>query len=295
MNNTMVNKVIPAVMLCLSANAFSSDIEIGSREYKILLKTSAFTGNESSRESKVDSYWDALKKLIEDNSIERDTSGSLSLDKSRTVSYYDVEGTCDLSNAGYSFRERVEDGDREVSLKFRSPDQFIADYKDLSGESSDSESKFEEDIGVPFVSVYSSSTKQEIGSGKNLNKMDDPVGLYPGLEDENFDESLAIEKVGGLTINEYVYKNAEVDLGSLDAEFSLTLWYNESVSTTQPVVAEISYKYEDDDGDFSNKVVTRAKILFEAMQENSVLASWNSTDSLSKTATVYQYNSNFCN
>jgi hypothetical protein len=155
-------------------------------------------------------------------------------------------------------------------------------------------SKFEEDLAAPFISKYSFSTKQDIGNGKNLNKMDDAVGLYPGLEDENFDETLDIDKVGNLTINEYVYKNASVDLGALDSEFSLTLWYNESVSTTQPIVAEISFKYEETNEAFTNNVVTRAKNLFAAMQQDTALVIWNAQNSLTKTATVYQYDSSFC-
>jgi hypothetical protein len=164
----------------------------------------------------------------------------------------------------------------------------------MDGTESGWESKFEEDIAAPFISKYSYSTKQDISNSKNLNKMDDPVGLYPGLEDENFDETLDIEKVGNLTVNEYVYKNASVDLGALDAEFSLTLWYNESVSTTVPIVAEISFKYEDTNEGFSNNVVTRAKDLFTALQQETTLVSWNAQNSLTKTATVYQYDSNFC-
>ncbi|KAA1164743.1 hypothetical protein EU508_01065 [Pseudoalteromonas fuliginea] len=295
MNNIIVNKIMPVAMLCVSMNALASNVDIGSREYKILLNTSSFTGDQSSRENKVDEYWDALKELIEDNSIERNTSGSLSLNKSRTVSFYDVKGSCDLSHAGYSFRERIEEGDREVTLKFRSADQFIAGGKDLTGTKSGAKTKFEEDISAPFVSIYSFSTKQEIEDDKNLNKMDDPIGLYSGLEDEDFDEDLPIEKVGNLTVNEYVYEDATVDLGSLDAEFSLTLWYDESQSTTKPIVAEISFKYEDDNEDYSNKVLTRAKQLFTDMQEDSAVTSFNSEDSLSKTATVYQYDSSFCN
>lgn len=294
MKKTIVNNIISASMLCLSISVSAADVDVGSREYKILLKPSSFTGNSFARASKVSNYWSVLKNVIENDSIERNTSGSLSLDKDRTVVFYDVEGSCDLFNANYVFRERVDNGNREVTLKYRSPDRFIATKKDMDGTESGWESKFEEDLAVPFISKYSFSTKQGISNSKNLNKMDDPVGLYPGLEDENFDETLDIVKVGNLNVNEYVYKNASVDLGALDAEFSLTLWYNESVNTTAPIVAEISFKYEDTNEDFSNNVVTRSKFLFEAMQQDTTLVSWNAQNSLTKTATVYQYDTNFC-
>lgn len=314
-NIIMVNKVIPVVMLCLSMNVSAADIEIDSREYKLLLNADLFTGDAASRASKVNDYWndlnDAIKKNpIEKNPIEKNaikksiiesnTSGNLSLNKSRTVSFYDVPGSCDLSNAGYSFRERVEKGKRKVTLKFRSADQSIASTKDLHGTKSKAKSKFEEDIAVSFVSTYSSSTTQKIGNSKNLNKMDDPVGLYPGLKSEDFDQHLAIKKVSNLTVNEYVHESAIVKIGGIDeiaafnTAFALTLWYNESVSTTQAIVAEISFKYKSDHGHFNSKVDTRAKALFTVMQNNPQLTHWNSTNSLSKTATIYQYDPHFC-
>jgi len=130
--------------------------------------------------------------------------------------------------------------------------------------------------------------------------MDDPVGLYPGLKNEHFGENLAIEKVSGVTVSEYVYKNTTVkissidDIAALNAEFVLTLWYNELVSKTQAIVAEISFKYKPDNEHFNSKVDTRAKVLFTMMQEHPQLANWSSTNSQSKTAVVYQYDRHFC-
>ena len=290
----ITNKVVLVAMLCLSINVSAANREVDSREYKLLLNTHLFTGNELIRTSKVNDYWKTLKRAIKEGSLKSDTSGSLSLDKNRTISFYDVQGSCDLFNAGYSFRERVENDGRKVTLKFRSADQPIANAKDIRGKKSNAKSKFEEDISAPFISTYSSSTTQKIGKNKNLNKMDDPVGLYPGLKSEHFDESIAINKVSHLTVSEYVYKNATADLDSVDAEFSLTLWYNEAESKTQAIVAEISFKYKGDHSRFSDEVGTRAKALFIEMQTSPQLINWNSPDSLSKTATIYQYDHDFC-
>lgn len=290
----ITNKVVLVAMLCLSINVSAANREVDSREYKLLLNTHLFTGNELIRTSKVNDYWKTLKRVIKEGSLKSDTSGSLSLDKNRTISFYDVQGSCDLFNAGYSFRERVENDGRKVTLKFRSADQPIANAKDIRGKKSNAKSKFEEDISAPFISTYSSSTTQKIGKNKNLNKMDDPVGLYPGLKSEHFDESIGINKVSHLTVSEYVYKNATADLDSVDAEFSLTLWYNEAESKTQAIVAEISFKYKGDHSRFSDEVGTRAKALFIEMQTSPQLINWNSPDSLSKTATIYQYDHDFC-
>ncbi|WP_025565744.1 hypothetical protein [Psychromonas sp. SP041] len=300
MNKTMAYKIIPFAMLCLSINVSAANVEVGTREYKILLNPSLFTGHESVRMSKINDYWKVLKNLIEKGALKSKASGRLNLEKSRTVSFYDVKGSCDLLNAGYSFRERIEDSKRKVTLKFRSSDQLLASIQDLSGTKPKAKSKFEEDVAVPFISTYSSSTTQKIGKGKKLNKMDDPVRLYPGLKNKLFDENLAIEKVSGLTVSEYVYKNTAVKIGSIDeiaalnAEFTLTLWYNELVSKTQAIVAEISFKYKTDNEHFNSKVDTRAKVLFTMMQEHPQLANWSSINSQSKTAVIYQYDRHFC-
>jgi len=65
-------------MLCLAMPVLVADIDVGSREYRILLDTGLFTGNSSVRENKVSNYWATLKNVIENGSIERDTSGNLS-------------------------------------------------------------------------------------------------------------------------------------------------------------------------------------------------------------------------
>lgn len=205
---------------------------------------------------------------------------------------YDTAGSCLLYNNSLIFRERVEDGDREVTLKYRSVDRYKAGHQDMEGTESGAETKFEQDLGAPYTSKFSHSTTQPISESKNLNKLDDPIGLYPDhMEQYNFDEDTAIVKVGGLTIYEKVYKGTSVDLGNKDGEFSLTLWYTSSTSTT-PAVAEISFKYSDVDEDFSEYVVTRAKKLFELMQ---TLSAWNNPNSTTKTAFVYNYNPSFCN
>jgi len=269
--------------------ANAAPTKVTSREYKLMLDASLFTGTNPL--TAVTQYWSALGNLI-DNDLERDRSGSFSLAKDRTVMVYDTAGSCLLYNNSLIFRERVEDGDREVTLKYRSLDRYKAGHQDMDGTSSDAETKFEQDLGAPYTSKFSHSTTQGISDSKNLNKLDDPIGLYPDhMEQYNFDPDTAIVKVGGLTIYEKVYKGTSVDLGNKDGEFSLTLWYTSSTSTT-PAVAEISFKYKDADEDFTENVVTRAKKLFELMQ---TLSTWNNPNSTTKTAFIYNYNPSFCN
>jgi hypothetical protein len=273
---------------CLTM-AHATPTKVGSREYKLMLDASKFTG--SNPIVATSNYWSAIGALI-DNNLSRDRSGSFSLAKDRTISIYDTAGTCLLYNNSLIFRERIENGDREVTLKYRSLDRYIVGYQDMDGIELNAETKFEEDIGAPYVSKFSHSTTQGISDGKNLNKLDDPINLYPNhMNQYNFDGDATIVQVGGVTIYEKVYRGTSVDLGSKAGEFSLTLWYTSSTSTT-PVVAEVSFRYEDTDENFSENVVTRAKKLFELMQ---TLGAWNNPNSITKTAFIYSYNPSFCN
>ncbi len=211
------------------------------------------------------------------------------------MQYFDTPDTCVLDANNFSFRERTEDGDREVDLKYRSVDRYISSHQNMEGQSSrNPESKFEEDISpLPIFHIkYSLSTKQEIGKGKNLNKMDDPIGLYPGLESYDFNPNDPIDNVGNIIIHEFVYgTDAEVDLGSVDAELNLTLWYLEGGSVTMPVIAEISISYKDENEGFTEKVARRALQLFNVMQS---LEEWNDPTSPTKTAFVYGYDPTWC-
>ncbi len=260
---------------------------VSSREYKLMLQPSLFNGNNPV--AMINTYWNDLKTVI-NTVLSRSTSGNFMLSHQRIIRFYDTLSSCLLNRNNLIFRERIEGDQREVTLKYRSPDRFIAAYQDMSAIAGDAETKFEEDLSAPFISKYSHSTTQNISSSKNLNRMDDPIGLYPGLLSYQFDDTLPIAIVGNLTITEQVYQGPSIDLGSKNGEFSLTLWYANG-NTGAPVVAEISFKYADANEDYSENVVARAKILFELMQ---TMDTWQISTALTKTAYVYGYNPSFC-
>ena len=273
-------------LLLVSTNSFAIT-PVGSREYKLLLEPTLFNG--SNPELMVAAFWTDLDQLIQ-TTIVRPTAGSFTLNKTRTVKFYDTTPTCLLYANNLVFREREENSIREVTLKYRSFDRYVSAHQDMSGTESDALTKFEEDISAAYSIKYSHSTTQGISATKNLNKMDDPVRLYPGLLNYNFDDTQAISLVGDLTVLELVYKGTSVDLGSENGDFSLTLWYN-IVDLSMPAVAEVSFKYKDADGYYSKNVVTRAQDLFKSMQ---TMDTWLATNSISKTAFVYNYDQNFC-
>jgi hypothetical protein len=77
------------------------------------------------------------------------------------------------------------------------------------------------------------------------------------------------------------------------AKISVTLWYNGVPSGAQvPVVAEVSFKYEDSSVDYTQAVVKRAETAFYALQD---LTSWVDPNSKTKTQFVYEYGEGFCN
>ena len=107
----------------------------------------------------------------------------------------------------YVFRERVDMGSeiREVTLKFRHPDRYISEDRDMSAaKSGKGKMKFEEDIKLPFFTLYSLSTKQTIGYNTNINKLNDIGELYLGLKKriKAYHENEAINVVGRLNAKE---------------------------------------------------------------------------------------------
>lgn len=111
--------------------------QVISREYKIMLQADKFVGAKQHVLEQAGAFWQSFKQVIEDFGI--DTHGNLdTIKKRRVIRFYDAKAPCSPGSTdavfrlrdcnGYVFRERKEldDGDREVTLKFRHPDRFIA-------------------------------------------------------------------------------------------------------------------------------------------------------------------------
>ena len=262
-----------------------------SDEYKLILDPGRFTGDGEVLQGQVDDYWTALKALIETAPLSRKTSGTMKLEKRRSIIFYDVPETCDVSRNSYILCERTDmDGKRELTLKYRSADRYIAGATNVRGNHTESKTKFENNITAPFKGLFSHSSKQPILPSQNIGRMQDVVRLYPGLAGEGFASQLALARVGGLTADEKTYEGPTVDLGKQEGEFALTLWYTAPDSIT-PVLAEISFCYEDKTEQYSGKVARNAKLLLDSMQ---TMTDWAKPDSKTKTAWVYEQQPDFC-
>lgn len=307
--------------------AAPKDYVIDSREYKLILDESKLQREPASA---INTLWDDLKPMI-DQSVGMKADGShrysgkFTLAKQRAIRYWDTANLnkCVLDRNGYSVRERtkMKDGkekynDREITLKFRSPDLYLASRTDIQGKRG-AKSKLEEDI-VPvftkpkaqgaqvnsdakptFRSIYSYSLTQPMSSREKLTEVNDLLGLFNGLErhlrenDAKVERQQAVAPVSDLTLYELVYDGTQVDLGNMTADFSISLWYKQigTPMVGPPLIAELSFKYplSKNKETATRTVLSRAMSLFSHMQQ----LDWISTTSSTKTGLVYNF-AHFC-
>jgi hypothetical protein len=146
------------VAVVLLAPAAAHGFELNSREYKLMLDPQTFSGTPSAVAA--NRFWDdLLKPLIERRLDERNNGGprhkhEFELDEERIVRFFDTSH-CDLDRQGYVLRERVDidqghesPAKREVTLKLRTPDLFIAAGTPMEAADHHAEDKLEEDIGA---------------------------------------------------------------------------------------------------------------------------------------------------
>jgi hypothetical protein len=307
----MIAFVVGVSVSDLSPVAASSDLGVNSREYKLMLEVSRFRGLNPL--SVIDEMWNGpIRQLIQGLDGIEVKDGVFKLKKDRAVRFWDTGGgECTLRKHGYAFRERVKvkkgkeaDKKREVTLKYRNPEAERVTVKDMLGAHPDAKQKFEMDIGIgsspdsQLRFVYSKSTTQPIGKNRKINKMQDPLELYPklanGLREEgaSVDPDRKLERVSGVTIREHVYEEPVVDLGDREAEVSVTLWYDaQEGGLTEPTLAELSFKIEASGQApaFSTATLDRADALFLAMAS----LPWADANASTKTSFIYQYR-NFC-
>lgn len=281
-----------ALLASLTVLPSHANPDITSREYKLLLDPGKFTY--SSESSTVSSYYSAAQSQIQ-TAINRSVSGALAYDRTRLIRFYDSPGSCLLNSKGYIFRERVENGSSEVTLKYRGYDRYIADFENLSGSQPSAVTKLEEDVtsktGQPFVVAISHATTEP--NTRTLNDFQDVNVHFPGFAASYaIPNSTPLTLVSNFTATERQYSGPVIDLGEFDAELVLTLWYHGTpTSSSKPVVAEVSFKYADPAADYTKPVVNRAATAFAALNG---MSSWVSTTAQTKTQYVYNLNPTFC-
>ena len=264
--------------------------KIGSREYKLLLNSKMFSGDREQILKCANRFWDEFCTLL--NPMHIDVAGvPETLKSERLIRFYDTKEHRLYRNA-YLFRERndVFTGEREVTLKHRHPDRYLTQDRDMSvKQGKSSQIKFEQDIKAPYLTLFSYSSKLPVAEGKNLNRMDDPGRLFPGLasslDDYKSDEKLVL--VNNFTAREEVLGGADLLLGreqNTKAECALIFWYNMADDRQSPTLVEFSYRYKNKKETYSGYVAQQAYDIFLQLQK---LQLWIDPSMLSKTEYIY--------
>ena len=238
----------------------SHDMELSSREYKILLKPENFKDMEEG----IGKFWKSVKKLAKEEGFDVDSTYSDKGEEARFVTYLDTPDFA-LNKLGYALRRRQkhefktgEDRGKkyELTLKYRNSDVNISSGKDVSpADSLDGSVKFEDDIvagGNTIKSVYSKSGKVELKE-ETGNSIEDYMDIFPGLKEIGLSPDSQLQKVNNKKIEEYKAELGEIDFGGVKGEASLSVWYNQG-EDKKPVIGEFSFSYDIDDSENKDKI-----------------------------------------
>ena len=278
-------------LLLASPNAWAEGIELTSREYKMMLKPDPFAG--SAPEQAIARFLEQLAPAVRehwgDSPAAELTQKGFELDERRMVQFWDTH-ECLLQEHGFAWRARADEDDQggkvELTLKFRSPDAFLAAALSLEAldETAD---KLEEDLGPLAVrtdngdetvamprnvrSQFSRSTTVTVKAGKEPESLAGIADLFPSFENdleafvERVDLAATLEVSPGY--RELVYESSRIDLTDrLKSRFSLTFWYPKT-QPDRPTLAEVSFKYDTDHGKVSLKAARRSLELLRALQD----------------------------
>lgn len=262
-----------------------------SREYKVMLKAEKFAGPPKQLLGSARRLWTDFLRSVE--SIVLETDGTFDkIGKQRLIVFLDSAGQ-HLRTGGYIFRVRraLDGGQPEVTLKFRHPDRYVAEGRQMKSPRLRTKTKFEEDIKPPFVSLYSLSTRGRIGKKSIPSSLNGVARLFPDLSKRlrKADRAAALREVNGFTARELVITGPLLRIGmtpTIHLECALIVWYDHKGAESTPVVVEFSYRYGNAAGEYGGKVARRAFDLFAAVQNE--MTEWLDPNPHSKTAFVYR-------
>jgi hypothetical protein len=264
--------------------------KVVSREYKVMLQAPRFAGTRRQLLDTARRLWDEFSRAA--GPVIADARGTLdTIEKERLIVFLDSDAQ-HLRAAGYIFRVRrpLDGKPPEVTLKFRHPDRYVAESRQMKSARLRTETKFEEDIKAPFVSLYSFSSSGALGKTPVPATLADVSRLFPDLSKQlgQVDGRLTLSDVNNFAARELVITGATVKIGSkpkVECECALIIWYHQDGSATEPLAVEFSYRYGDEKGRYGGKAARRAFDAFETMQRE--LTGWIDPNPRTKTAFVY--------
>jgi hypothetical protein len=267
-------------------------LDLKSREYKVMLLPERFGGEDERVRRAAGEFWADVNEVLNQLDVPIPTQGAFDRVKAhRRIKFFDT-AEHGFNARKYVFRERVdvESGQREVTLKFRHADRYLASDREMDAKTDGRvETKFEEDVKPPFVSVFSYSTSVELASDIEMASVRQVVDLFPGLAHavRDLDGASELSVVRTFCARELVLVGASLLLGKQDieAECALVVWHDDDDLATPPVCVEFSFKYGDDDEDYRGTVTSDAHDVLQTLNEQ--LQRWVHPEPRTKTAFVY--------
>lgn len=262
-----------------------------SREYKIMLRPARFRGDDTKLLQTARAFWQDFGRSV--SAIVRSREGTLGAIKGRRLITFLDTAEQHLNRTGYIFRQRRDmiRGEREVTLKFRHPDRHVAQDRNMDATGGKgARTKFEEDVKVPFVSLYSFSTTARTGDKEQFDSLEAVARLFPDLAERlsGPPEDVKLGIVNGFTARELVVSGASLQLGKgpkRAAECALIVWHDHARPRKGPVAVEFSYRYGAKNEKYDGQASLRAFQVFDVLQTR--LKGWVAPKSRTKTAFVY--------
>lgn len=259
-------------------------LPITSREYKVMLDHRMF----SDRKDGLHLVQRDLKRLS--RVLDIAPEGKFDMVERRTIRFLDTPDTTIRRNRLIlRLRHGIDAaGHGEITLKCRTPDRYLAAGINLQSVNGvEATSKFEEDIAAPFCSRFSQSLTVYSPSKNIPDRIATAAEIFPILgqlrrDDGKCDAQTPLGVVGGLVPHERVYKGLKFGFTSATrASVAVIRWTNSSKGRT--MCAELSFRYGNDDEEYTVETAERAFGLFAAIQKSG----WCLPDSPSKTQLAY--------
>jgi hypothetical protein len=272
-------------------------MHVKSREYKVMVDTSLCVDVEAA----LSNIHDEIEDLAQSLGLRCTGKFDAEDPKERAIRFLDTPDFTVRQN-GFLLRQRVKhpSGTTEYTLKCRTPDRYIAEGVALDqGVKPQPESKFEEDIGVPFVSRFSHSCTVSLDAQAELagdhfpTRLAVAAELFPvlrALQRDGFTcaPETALTPVRGLIVFERVFNGPKILFpqergrpSATPAEVALILWSRGRRGRI--LTAEFSFRYEAEKEAFSADVASAAKRFFENVQ----YLDWARPEATTKTQYMY--------
>ena len=279
---------------------------VTSREYKMMLQAEEFKGDNDKLARAADKFRDDLADSIAEFVVPSDGK-VLAGDKFKpqkkkkqaTVQFFDTKRLL-LRKSDFVFRRRrpLSGGKAELTLKRRHPDRFLT-----SGSETGGDPKFEEDIKATrkqvFISLHSLSGKvKKVDPDVEFNRLEDIQRFYEPLREQlgsAYGPDKKVHQVGDFTAEQTVLEGPEFTVSDdTIAKCALIVWYRKGGSAKRPVVAEFSFRYDDESLGIGQEPFTPeiGRCCFQILQalrdEDTPVADWVDLKGPTKTKYVYE-------